>query len=223
MPEPARHSPEAKPTRPPRLARMAGAVADGQGWWRAGSARRPGARAGRGRGESPFGDMRLFKRLFLAMNEASIEYLVGGGVAVNLYGIERATADIDIILNLDAENTVKFVKVAKELGFQPKIPVNLYDFLDPAIRRAWASNKNMIVFSLIDAKNPFFVIDVFIEIPFDFERVYSKRKIIEFENTFIPIVPLDELIKMKEKSNRPQDKSDVFYLRKIMSDWKDDV
>ena len=59
--------------------------------------------------------------------------------------------------------------------------------------------------------------------PFDFKRVYSNRKIIEFEDTFIPVVPLDELIRMKEKSNRPQDESDVFYLRKIMSHWNDDT
>jgi len=27
--------------------------------------------------------------------------MVAGGIAVNLYGIERATADIDIIVNLE--------------------------------------------------------------------------------------------------------------------------
>jgi len=27
---------------------------------------------------------------------------------------------------------------------------------------------------------------------------------------------------MKEKTGRPQDKADVFYLKKIMGEWKDD-
>ena len=48
----------------------------------------------------------------------------------------------------------------------------------------------------------------------------ARRKKIEFENTIIPLVPIKVLIAMKEKSDRPQDKADVFYLRKIAEDWK---
>lgn len=42
--------------------------------------------------------MRIFKKLFSQLNANHVRYLVAGGVAVNLYGIERATADIDIAL-----------------------------------------------------------------------------------------------------------------------------
>jgi len=45
--------------------------------------------------------MHLFKKLFLSLNKASIKYMVAGGIAVNLYGIERATADLDIALELE--------------------------------------------------------------------------------------------------------------------------
>jgi hypothetical protein len=45
--------------------------------------------------------MQLFKNLFSSLNKESVKYMVAGGIAVNLYGIERATADIDIILKLD--------------------------------------------------------------------------------------------------------------------------
>lgn len=40
--------------------------------------------------------------------------------------------------------------------------------------------------------------------------------------TIIPVVPIEELIKMKEQTNRPQDRADVFYLKEIMGDWKDE-
>ena len=93
--------------------------------------------------------MKLFKRLFLALNEESVEYLVGGGIAVNLYGIERATADIDIILNLETENTLKFANVAKNLSLQPRIPVTLDDFLDASTRKAWADSKDMVVLAFM--------------------------------------------------------------------------
>jgi hypothetical protein len=148
--------------------------------------------------------------------------MVAGGIAVNLYGIERATADLDIALELEKGNLLKFISVAEKLGLRPKIPVKLGDFIDPEKRRSWRMDKGMLVFSLYDPKNPFFLIDIFTEIPFDFDAIYKQRKKVKFENIFIPVVPIKELIAMKEKSDRPQDRADVFYLKKIMDGWKDE-
>jgi len=79
--------------------------------------------------------MELFKKLFSSLNRASIRYMVAGGIAVNLYGIERATADVDIILDLEKGNSLKFVKVAERLRLKPKIPVKLEDFIDSEKRK----------------------------------------------------------------------------------------
>jgi len=139
--------------------------------------------------------------------------MVAGGIAVNLYGIERATADIDIVVNLEKKNLSKFISIAKKLGLKPKVPVTLDDFTDSEKRKSWIEDKGMMVFSLYDTKNPFFLIDIFVEVPFDFDGVYKQRKKIRFEDTIIPVVPIKTLIGMKEKSGRPQDKADVFYLK----------
>ena len=148
--------------------------------------------------------------------------MVAGGIAVNLYGIERATADIDIVLKLEKGNLLKFINVAEKLGLRPKIPVKLEDFIDPDKRKSWRVDKGMLVFSLYDPRNPFFLIDIFTEIPFDFDAIYKQRKKVKFENIFIPVVPIKELIAMKEKSDRPQDRADVFYLKKIMDGWRNE-
>jgi hypothetical protein len=166
--------------------------------------------------------MQLFKALFSSLNRASIKYMVAGGIAVNLYGIERATADVDIVLQLEKRNLLKFTGVAEKLGLKPKIPVKLEDFIDPEKRKSWRMNKGMMVFSLYDPKNPFLLIDIFTETPFDFNAVNKNRKRIRFENIIIPVVPIKELIAMKEKSGRPQDRADVFYLKKIMHEWADE-
>jgi len=81
---------------------------------------------------------------------------VGGGVAVNLYGIERATAYIDIVLKVDEKNLSKFIKVAKKLGLRPKLPLPQDDLIDGEKRKSWIVDKNMVVYSLYDARNPFF-------------------------------------------------------------------
>lgn len=164
--------------------------------------------------------MDIFKRLFDSLDKESVKYLVGGGIAVNLYGIERATADIDIILKLDKENLLRFIDVAKELGLKPKIPVKVEDLMDEEKRKDWIVNKGMTVFSLYDPKKPFFLLDIFVDVPFNFDEVYKKRKKIKFMDTIIHVVPIDDLIKMKEKSDRAQDRADIFYLRKILKEWR---
>jgi hypothetical protein len=166
--------------------------------------------------------MELFKKLFSSLNRESVKYMVAGGIAVNLYGIERSTADIDIVLKLEKANVLKFIKLAKRLGLKPKVPVKLDDFADPEKRDSWISEKGMAVFGLYDPKTPFFLIDIFVESPFDFDEVYRRRKKIRSEDAIIPIVPIHQLILMKEKSNRPQDRADVFHLRKIMRGWLDE-
>jgi hypothetical protein len=166
--------------------------------------------------------MQLFKKLFFTLNNKSVKYMVAGGIAVNLYGIERATADIDLVIDLDEENVSRFIRVAKKLGLRAKIPVRLDDFAHTEKRKEWIDHKGMTVFGLYDIENPFFLIGIFVETPFDFGTVYKKREKIEFEDTLIPVVPIVDLIAMKEKSARPQDKADVFYLKKITEEWSDD-
>ena len=166
--------------------------------------------------------MELFRKLFSSLNRGSVKYMVAGGIAVNLYGIERSTADIDIVLKLEKANLLKFIRLAKRLGLKPKVPVKLDDFADPEKRDSWVSEKGMTVFGLYDPKTPFFLVDIFVQNPFDFDDVYGKRKKIRSGDTVIPVVPIHELILMKEESNRPQDRADVFHLRKIMKDWQDE-
>ena len=163
-----------------------------------------------------------FESLFSALNKAKVRYLVVGGIAVNLYGIERATADIDLVVDLEEGNLKRFITVMKELNFKPKVPVRLEDFIKKEIRESWIREKGMTVFSLFDPKNPFFLLDIFVETPFNFDIVYEAREEIHAEKTIIPVVPIQYLIEMKEKTGRPQDIADVFYLKKIEKEWKDE-
>jgi len=166
--------------------------------------------------------MKIFKNLFSALNSKSIKYMVAGGVAVNLYGIERATADIDIILRLDQDNIKKFIELVRKLGLKPKVPVKLEDFAEAEKRKEWIEDKGMKVFSLYDAAHSFFLLDVFVDVPFNFDMVYKERIKMKYGNTTIPVVPLNELIKMKQNTGRPQDKADVFYLKEILKEWEDE-
>ena len=54
--------------------------------------------------------------------------------------------------------------------------VRLEDFIKKEIRESWIREKGMTVFSLFDPKNPFFLLDIFVEMPFNFDVVYEERE-----------------------------------------------
>ena len=45
----------------------------------------------------------IYEDVFRKLQEKKVQYLVVGGIAINLYGILRATADLDIMLQLKNE------------------------------------------------------------------------------------------------------------------------
>ncbi len=165
--------------------------------------------------------MYLFKNLFSSLNTRSVKYLVVGGIAVNLYGIERSTADIDILMVLDEENLSKFLLAAGDLGLKPKMPVPLEDLMKPETRKIWIEEKHMRVFTLYDAENPFFLLDILIDPDPNFDMLYRNRTTIDLDGVPVPVISLADLVAMKEGTGRPQDRADAFYLRKIMEGWKD--
>ncbi|MBI5345264.1 MAG: hypothetical protein HZB83_08035 [Deltaproteobacteria bacterium] len=163
-----------------------------------------------------------FESFFAVLNKNRVRYLVIGGIAVNLYGIERATADIDLFVELEKGNINRFVKAVREAGLKPKAPVRLEDFADPDKRNAWRIEKGMIAFSLFDPKNSFFLLDVLTESPVDFKKAFSERSVRRAGRVVIPVASLEDLIRMKKASGRAQDEADVFYLKRILKGWKDE-
>ena len=62
-------------------------------------------------------------------------------------------------------------------------------------------------------------VDVFVQVPFDFELEYTNA----LQGEVLPglqtrFVSIDTLIKMKEAANRPRDRDDIQHLRWIVED-----
>ena len=66
--------------------------------------------------------MTSFLALFAALNRKKVQYLVAGGWAVNLYGIERATGDLDLVVYLEKHNLEKVVAVMKGSVVEELLP-----------------------------------------------------------------------------------------------------
>lgn len=157
-----------------------------------------------------------YQKLFSALNKKKVKYAVVGGVAVNLYGIERATHDLDLLLAMDEKNLLRAVQVFKNLGYSSKLPVKPEDFVNKQIRERWMKEKNMIAFSYIDLKNPYVLIDIVISASLKFEDAERKINILTAQDKKIkvPVVSIDDLIRMKKQAGRAQDISDIEMLKK---------
>ncbi len=71
-----------------------------------------------------------YLEIFKTFNNNGIQYIIGGGIAVHLYGIPRMTYYIDILLYLEESNAKRFVEQMIQWNFKPEVPVKPMDFLD---------------------------------------------------------------------------------------------
>jgi hypothetical protein len=60
-----------------------------------------------------------YRTIFKDMNEASVDYIIVGGLAVNFYGVPRMTYDLDLMIALNPENILKLVSRFSAWGYQP--------------------------------------------------------------------------------------------------------
>lgn len=157
----------------------------------------------------------LYEEVFKALNKAKIKYAVAGGVAVVLYGYLRFTADLDLIIHLTPRNIDKFFDTLAGLGYKPGVPVTKEQFMDQKNRAEWISRKGMVVFSFWHPTDHLKHIDIFVKEPIKFGLIYPKLKRIRIKNISIPVLALEQLIRLKVRAGRDRDLVDVTNLRAI--------
>lgn len=157
-----------------------------------------------------------------ALNDSGARYLVAGGLAVVAHGYVRLTMDLDLIIGLQDENLRRAMAALRDLGYRPKVPVPLEDFAISANRSRWIAEKGMIVFQVVSDRFRTVPIDIFVREPFDFDSVYARASVFEVaEQVGVRVVPLPELLVMKETANRPKDQIDLLYLRRLAEDARE--
>lgn len=100
-----------------------------------------------------------------------MDYVIVGGIAVVLHGVDRLTADLDVVLDLQRDAALKAMECLEQLGYRPRPPVRMKDFAEPENRRLWIETRNMQVFSLWDPRGELPVLDLFVSYPLDFAKL----------------------------------------------------
>ncbi|MDQ6734468.1 MAG: hypothetical protein M3Z35_10230, partial [Nitrospirota bacterium] len=139
----------------------------------------------------------LYEQLFKSLHTHRIRYLIVGAVAVNLHGIPRMTADLDVMVDLGEENVHRFIEMIVGLGYKPRVPVQPFDFLDAAKRREWRETKSMVVFTWLNPSRPYEEIDVFLDNPIDFSLAFSRKTSLPLQDFTVLIASVPDLIALK--------------------------
>ena len=157
----------------------------------------------------------FYEKVFKTFKAFKVKYLLGGGLAVNLHGVPRFTKDIDILIDLSTSNLNRLRKALEKLNYKPKIPVTMNEFLKPENWKKWKREKGMLSLSLYNPENPFEELDLLVNVDLKFESASKRKMSLKSSNFEVDVVGIDDLIKMKIKAGRAQDKSDVIALRKV--------
>ncbi|UZR94884.1 nucleotidyl transferase AbiEii/AbiGii toxin family protein [Chondrinema litorale] len=159
--------------------------------------------------------MQHYLQLFKSLYKARVEYLVCGGLAVNIYGIPRMTADIDLMLRFSPNNLKKFKEVTTKLSYNACIPVDIEKLVDETVRKDMVEKKNLIAYSYYNSIASFMNLDILVKTPKDFEYFWSNKETRDIEDFEVYLVSLQNLIEMKKYAGRGQDEQDIQLLYRL--------
>jgi hypothetical protein len=140
--------------------------------------------------------------------------IIVGGIALNLLGSLRNTADLDIIVKMADSNLAKVVTILKKKGYRVKQPVDPMGIANKKTRQDWIKNKYMKAFNFYK-EDELKEVDIIIDTPVTFERAKKNIKYIRSGDITLPVISIDDLIRMKKSTGRPIDKLDMEQLLKI--------
>jgi len=151
--------------------------------------------------------------LFRALQEERVDYVVVGGLAINLHGVERATMDVDLVLAMDESNLRCFLNAARRLKLKPALPVPLETLCDAKQLDTWVIEKHLIAFSLHSASPNLPTVDIIVRPAVPFDRMYRNRIDKDIGGVRLSLASIEDLIALKTGTGRKQDASDIEALK----------
>jgi hypothetical protein len=156
--------------------------------------------------------------ILAALAKAGVRFVVGGGVAAVLHGVERMTMDIDVALDMTVENLQGFLAVMRDMGMKPRVPVPPEFILLPDNVTRMVEEKNAMVFTFVDPTNPLKQVDVFLTPELSYTVLYEDSTQVTVRGQRINLASISTLLASKRRVDppRPKDLHDIAELEKLM-------
>ncbi len=151
----------------------------------------------------------LLQRVIGALERRRVKYALVGGYAVALHGAIRGTVDIDIVIGSSKTAYQRAEAALAELGLKSHLPLTAKDVY--TFREEYINNRNLSAWSFVNPDNPLEVVDILITEDVNNLRIVTKKAL----GMNIRVVAIPDLIAIKKRSNRPQDREDISALEKL--------
>ncbi|MCD5383624.1 nucleotidyltransferase [candidate division WOR-3 bacterium] len=150
-----------------------------------------------------------FIEICRSLNKHGVKYVVCGGYAIKLHGVEdiakqkRRTIDYDFIIE-SSEKNIEKVRIAMK-------------DINPIVKDLRSNDlKKYSTVLIASSDDKYFDIDLISKIwEVDYKKASRDMIKKEIDGVKIPVVSLNHLLEMKKDSFRSRDITDTFWLKKI--------
>ncbi|MDQ3254642.1 MAG: nucleotidyltransferase [Acidobacteriota bacterium] len=138
---------------------------------------------------------RDFREFIQSLNDNDVRHMIVGGYAVALHGHPRYTKDIDVWIEMSAENAARMIAALEQFRFG-SLGLTAADFLVPQ--------------QVVQLGQPPNRIDILVKLSgVEFEACYKSRITVDIDGVAVSIINLEDLKKNKRAAGRLQDLADV--------------
>jgi predicted nucleotidyltransferase len=155
--------------------------------------------------------------LFAALNRHQVSYVLIGGLAVALHGVERNTMDVDVCVVVSPDNLARLVAAAQELKLQPLLPVPLSALQDIETLQRWHTERHLQAFALQSDQLAGVTLDVLLFPPVAPEDMVQHAQRLDIGGVQVPLASIDDLIRLKQSAGRPIDLADIEHLQRLQT------
>ena len=140
-----------------------------------------------------------FKEFLKLLNSRNVKYLLIGGYAVGYHGYSRATADMDVWIDVDRDNAGRVVSALREFGFMStELEPDLFLQVGKVIRMGVPPLRIEILTTISGVSFP---------------DCYPLRITARIDGIEVPVISLEHLKINKKASGRFKDLADLEHLK----------
>jgi predicted nucleotidyltransferase len=144
-----------------------------------------------------------FFKLTDELNNHNVEYIIIGGFAVIMHGLPRTTEGLDLFINNSEINIENFKNALKSIYQDGEIEEITLNELEKYAVIRYGTPDN-------------FYIDILVKIGEAFSYHDIKYEVREIEGHKIKLATAESLYKLKEKTYREIDNSDLVFLKQLI-------
>src|SRR5262245_22552352 len=151
----------------------------------------------------------LVLRVTAALDAARVPYAIVGGYAVALHGAVRGTVDLDLVLRFSERHFIAAEEAFQSISLAARLPVRAADVF--RFREDYIRNRNLLAWSFVNPAEPSEVVDIILT----HDLAGMKVKRVRVQGRLVKLASVEDLIRMKTGTGRPQDAEDVRALRRL--------